>query len=164
MSPLSGDAEARGRQLANLRPGARPAPQGNARARTHGGYAVIVAARLDEKVTELFDALALDAPLRDPDGSLPAHDTLAVRELAEVACRLEDVRLDIRRFGELDQESALERPVVTLEDRLSRRLLDLMRELGLTPASRAKLGLDLVRSREALTDHLADKYGGNDGP
>lgn len=69
--PLSGDPDARARQLANLRPGARTAPPGNRRALSHGGYAAVTRDRLDTKVREVYDALAADAPLRDLDGGLP---------------------------------------------------------------------------------------------
>jgi hypothetical protein len=40
---------------------------------------------------ELFSALGADAPVRAPDGALPAHDSLAVRMLAEVMVRRERV-------------------------------------------------------------------------
>ena len=59
--PLSRDPSARRVQLANLR-SAPPAPVGNRRTVRHGGTAQVVTARLDEKVREVFDALAIDAP------------------------------------------------------------------------------------------------------
>lgn len=58
---------------------------------THGAYAQVVVERLEAKQREVFEALAADAPLRDPDGSLPAADGVTVRLLADVLCRLEDV-------------------------------------------------------------------------
>jgi hypothetical protein len=64
---------------------------GNARARKHGAYARVAHARLEAKQREVFDALAEDAPLRDPDGGLPAADGVTVALLAQALCRLDDV-------------------------------------------------------------------------
>jgi hypothetical protein len=90
--PLSDDPAKRARQLANLNPKARLAPAGNRRAVKHGGYATIAVDRLDSKVREVFDAVAEDAPLRDTASGLPRADTVQVRLLADVLCRLDDVR------------------------------------------------------------------------
>ena len=151
MSPLSRDPERRVRQLQNLRRGGNPAPAGNARARTHGGYGAIAARDLDAKRAEVYDALSADAPLRDPDGGLPRHDSLAVRLLAEVLCRLDSVSdyLDRRGWQEADGSP---RPAVEVERRLRAECLDLARELGLTPKSRAALGVDLVRAAASASD------------
>lgn len=77
----------------------------------------------------MFEAVAADAPLRDDAGELPAADHVQVRLLAECLCRLEDVS----------------RSLIELEGRLRREAADHLRELGMTPASRAKLGLDVAR-------------------
>lgn len=143
--PLSDDPRKRERQLANLT-GRPPAPPDrNQRARRHGGYATVVVSRLDVKVRELFDALSADAPLRDGEGHLPAADTVAVRLAAECLCRLEDVGASIRDHGLVDAKGNL-RPVVDLERRLRQEAADYLDAMGMTPRSRAKLGLDLTRS------------------
>jgi hypothetical protein len=52
--------------------------------------------------------------------------------------------------------------VLDYEARLRGHALDLMRELGMTPAARAKLGLDLARlasPAERLDAHLEGRYG-----
>lgn len=146
MSPLSSDPEARARQLANLRRGeTKPSPTANLR---HGGYAAIARRDLDEKRAEVREALTLDAPLRDPDGGLPAPDALAVSMLAEVLCRRDNVREYLDRRG-WEGDDGQPRPAVDLERRLRSEALDLMRELGMTPKARAALGLDLIRSVSA---------------
>lgn len=131
--------------LANLRT-APPAPEGNARAVAHGGYAAVAHARLDAKVREVFDALAAEAPLRAADGGLPREDAPMVRLLAECVCRLEDVSANVREFGLRDQNTKEIRPAVEVESRLRREAADYLDALGMTPRSRARLGLDLRRA------------------
>lgn len=143
--PLSSDPRRRGRQLANLKRGDNPADRGNRHHVTHGGYAAVVAERLEAKQREVFDALAADAPLRDPDGELPRHDTVAVTMLAKALCRLEDVETHLTQRGFLDDDGN-ERPAVDLERRLRGEVADWVDALGMTPRSRARLGLDVARA------------------
>ena len=148
MSPTSRDPARRARQLANLR-NAPPAPGGNRLAVRHGGYAAIVHERLEAKALEVFDALAADAPLRGPTGDLPAPDVAQVRLLAEALCRLDTVSADVSAFGLLEQRGKRRgqvRPAAELEGRLRREVADHLDALGMSPKSRARLGLDLVRS------------------
>ena len=131
---------------------APPAPPGNQLARKHGGWATIAADRLDVKQREVFDALAADAPLRDSAGELPRHDAVAVHELAEALCRLEDVRAHLRDTGWIDQKTGEPRTaVLAVEDRLAGRVGRLLDVLGMTPKSRAALGLDLARTVDLAT-------------
>lgn len=158
--PLSRDSRKRERQLANLRPGTG-APSGNARARTHGAYAQVAHQRLDAKAAELFEALAVDAPLRDEVGELPRHDGAQVALLADVLCRLDDVRANVRDFGVFEQRGMRRgqvRSAVELEGRLRREASDYLDALGMTPRSRAKLGLDLQRGFD-LAQHWAEEAG-----
>jgi len=160
VSPTSRDPAKRAKQMANLRP-APPAPAGNALARRHGGYAAVARERLEEKVLEVFDALAVDAPLRDPDGGLPAADVAQVRLLAEALCRLDTVSADVSAFGLLEQNGKRRgqvRPAAELEGRLRREAADYLDALGLTPKSRARLGLDLQRGFD-LAQHWAGEEG-----
>lgn len=152
-----------------------PPEKGNRRAVTHGAYAKVAPERLDAKADELFEALAADAPVREADGGLPAADTVAVRLAAETLCRLEDVRAFISEVGVFDtakhhkakrrkkepRGSRRRRSVdpmraVEMEDRLVRRLMDQLDSLGMTPRSRAKLGLDQARQMD-LAREWADK-------
>jgi Phage terminase, small subunit len=141
--PLSGRDPARKRQLDNLKP-APPAPPGNRRAVTHGAYAAIVRERHDRKRLQVFEALAFDVPLRE-GGELPRPDAVVVSLLAETLCRLEDVKRDIDDHGWRDRKTGDPKPVVTLERRLRREALDYAEALGMTPRSRARLGLDLAQ-------------------
>jgi len=131
--------------LANLRRGGTPAPPGNGYARSHGAYARLVADRLEAKVAEVFDALAADAPLRADDGGLPAHDATLVRLAASCLCRIEDLEAHLRDHGILDAKGNV-RPAVDLERRLRSEALGYLDALGMTPTSRARLGLDLTRT------------------
>jgi hypothetical protein len=148
--PLGGGGRRNPNSLANLR-NAPAAPSGNRRALTHGGYATVARERLDAKVQEVFDALAADAPLRDADGSLPRADAALVRLLAECLCRLEDVSANVREFGLRDQKTKEVRPAVEVEMRLRREAADHLDALGMSPRSRARLGLDLARTVDAAT-------------
>ena len=153
MSPLSNDPEQRSKQLQNLRPGRGAAGVGNARAISHGAYAAITAERLDAKTLEVAAALSADAPVRAEDGGLPAADTAAMRLLADVLCRLDDIAAYLLRRG-WEDEDGKPRPVLEYEARLRNHAVDLLRELAMTPKSRAALGLDLVRARSAADEGL----------
>ena len=152
----------RGRQIAraNLR-NAPAAPPGNQRARVHGAYAAVAADRLEAKTRQVFDALAADAPVRAVDGGLPAEDSVIVRLLADCLCRLDSVGEFLTRRGWQDDDGQ-PRAVLDVEARLRGQALNLAVELGMTPRSRAALGLDLVRvatAADALDEHLAERYG-----
>ena len=160
--PLSRDPAARARQLANLRRSGPPAPSGNQFARRHGAYARLAAEELEGKTREIFDALAADAPVRTPDGALPAPDALVVRLLAECLVRRERVHTETLKHGLENRDGSL-RGIAAFGLRLDEQALALCRELGLTPAARAKLGVDLVRGLAAIDQldaHLAETYGG----
>lgn len=153
--PLSSDPRRRRRQLANLKRGENPADRGNRHHVTHGGYAAVVAGRLEAKQREVFDALAADAPLRDAVGELPRHDTVAVTMLAKALCRLEDVERHLTQRGLVDDDGN-DRPAVDLERRLRGEVADWVDALGMTPRSRARLGLDLTRAQHFdLAQHWA---------
>jgi hypothetical protein len=144
--PLSSDPAARERQLANLQP-APAAPEGNKRAATHGAYAAIARERLDERMRAIFDALAGDAPLREVDGSLPSADALVVELLAETLCRRENLREHLADYGWRDEATKEPKTVLLdLERRLRKEAATYADQLGMTPRSRARLGLDLVRT------------------
>jgi hypothetical protein len=134
---------------------------GNGRAVKHGAYARIAERELEEKTREIFTAIAADAPVRDNAGGLPSHDAIVVRMLAELLVRRERVRVEELRHG-LETKDGRMRGVVEYGLRIDNQLLDLCREMGLTPASRARLGLDLVRAASAsdqLDEHLRSRYG-----
>jgi phage terminase small subunit len=129
---------------------------------THGAYAALSPERIGAKVRAVTDALAQDAPVRDVDGGLPAADAVVVRQLGEALCRLDDISAYLQRRG-WEDESGRPRPVLEYEGRLRGHVLDLLRELGMTPKSRAALGLDLMRAAETLDGYLETTYGDENG-
>ena len=147
--PLSDNPAKRARQLGNLRP-APAAPKGNRLAVAHGGYATIARDRIDAKQREVFDALSEDAPLRDASGGLPRHDAVQVALLSEVLCRLDDVNAYLSARGYLDGKGNV-RPAAELAGRMRREASDYLDSLGMTPKSRAKLSIDLVRTTDLAT-------------
>jgi len=146
-SYVSRDPAKRAAQLANLR--SDQPPVGGGRPREHGAYATVAVEQLEAKARVVFDALALDAPLRDRDGSLPAADGVAVRLLADVLCRLDSIGDYLARRG-WEDDNGNPRPVLEIENRLRGQALDVLRELGMTPRARAQLGLDVVRAGAAF--------------
>lgn len=151
MTPTSQHPERRQRQLANLKRGGTVAPIGNKRAVSHGGFAAVARERLEERERQVYEALTGDLPLREADGSAPAADAVVVSMFAQSICRLEDVKDYIARRG-IETSRGHMRNAVEVEGRLRREALDFAEALGLTPRSRAKLGLDLVRGGDALKD------------
>jgi phage terminase small subunit len=155
--PVGGGGARHPNSLANLQPGAGAGDGGLQRARSHAGYAAIARDRLEQKTLEIFDALAADAPLRNTAGDLPRHDAAQVALLAQCMCRLDDVTANIRDCGVFVQRGRRKgqiRPVVELERTLRREAASYLDALGMTPASRAKLGVDLVRAASTMGDEL----------
>jgi hypothetical protein len=121
----------------------------------------VTEAELESKTLAIYEAIAADAPVRAEDGGLPSHDTLVVRMLAEVMVRRERVRLEELRHGFEAPDGKL-RGVVEYGLRLDAQALEITKELGMTPRSRAALGLDLMRAtsaNEQLSDHISRRYG-----
>ena len=120
---------------------------GNALALRHGAYAVVA---LGPRVEELADQIRELVPAYSPS------DEITIRLLCLALARLErssDVAasVPIEELGRLRQD---ERGWTNT----ARRLLN---DLGMTPTSRAGLGLALVQAKgEALRAHLANKRAG----
>jgi hypothetical protein len=115
-------------------------------ARKHGGYAEVIGPRLDAKVAEVSEALAADAPLRDSGGGLPRADSALVVLLAKALVRLEDVGRWLDDYGKRDQATGAERTsLLDLERRLRVEAADYLDAMAMSPRSRARLGLDLVK-------------------
>jgi len=151
--PTSSDPAKRERQLANLRRGGTPAPEGNQHRVTHGAYAAIAAERLDAKVLEVFDALVEDAPLKH------TADSAAIRVAAECLCRLDNVTGWLTDHGWLDEDNQPRTTILEIEGRLRREAADHLDALGMTPRSRAKLGVDIARAAD-LAQMMSDPTGG----
>jgi len=159
-SYVSKDPVKRAAQRANLR--VIP-PLSPGRPVSHGAYARVAVDRLDVKTREIFDALSLDAPLRDRDGSLPAADSVVVRLLADTLCRLDSIGEYLQRRG-WQNEDGSPRSVLDTERYLRASALDLLREMGMTPRARAALGIDVVRGAGAAFDLARHWSDDGDGP
>jgi hypothetical protein len=127
-----------------------PAPKGNRRGLRHGAHAQVLPARLDAVTAAIAAQIAADAPVRAPSGELPAHDREVVVQLARCLCRLDDVGRWLDEHGSLDRRGKV-RSAALWERRLRGEALRYLDALGMTPRSRAKLGLDLARTVDLAT-------------
>jgi hypothetical protein len=139
--PHSTDPEKAAIQRANLR-NAPAAPEGNRRRATHGGYGRVARERMEAKALAVFDALSEDAPLTER-GGLPAADAAMVRLLAECLCRIEGVSEWLTLHGMLGEDGEPRAGVLELERKLRAEAAGYLDALGMTPRSRAKLGVDI---------------------
>lgn len=165
MSPggSSPDPEARARSLANLqRGGGRPAEPGNALARRHGARSEVLLRDVEDEVAELRDALAEAAPVRGPDGSLPAADVVAVERAARALKRWRHVSAWCDLHGRLDDRTGGVKPAADYELRAERELGRALDALGMTPDSRFRMGLGLGRALDLARAiaHLDGREGG----
>lgn len=149
--PLSDDPEKRARQLANLRPGAGAWPPGQATNVKSGlrtrnpGWMI-----LSEAAGEIVAALAAGAPVRDEAGEVPVHDRPAIEAAALQLIIVRRVLGYLSTHGFEDARGRL-RPEVEGLERANERFLKALDRLGMTPSSRAKLGLDLARTADLAT-------------
>lgn len=131
-------------------PGQRPPfEKGNALAVRHGAYAtILLGQRVEELAAELRELVPAYSPSDEP----------AVRVLCLALARLERAEAAL-------EEAAPSELGKLRQDALgwanaARRLLN---DLGMTPTARARLGLDIARTREEafrrLDAHLAEKHG-----
>jgi hypothetical protein len=151
MTPLSSDDQARAIQLANLVPGGAPAPLGNQRSRKHGAFALISRDQLDDEMRELYDCLSGVAPLRDADGELPAADEAAVEVAARALRRWREVAHWCDTHSRITPKGDLV-PAAAFELACERALHRALDVLGLTPRSRAKLGLKVAQAAAVAPD------------
>lgn len=157
MSPLSDDPDKRARQLANLRPGAGAGVVGNVRALVHGGAARGQATliRAGSWASRIYAELEAEAPLRADDGGLPVHDRQVVELLSSALARLEAVEGWLSTRPPVD-EKGKPWPAEDVARRLRSESAKYLDALGMTPTSRARLGLDLVRSFDLAQEMARD--------
>ena len=154
--PLSSDPVKRARQLANLTAAPPPPPLGNVRALTHAGTArKATLIQAGSWASLIYEQLETEAPLRATDGGLPAHDRQAVELLASALARLQNVEMWLAARPPIDEKG---RPWAAEDTarRLRREVAGYLDALGMTPKSRAALGLDLVRARDVLAEVMAE--------
>jgi hypothetical protein len=127
--------------------GAKP---GNQLAVRHGAHAQIAAAELQPVCDELRAALPV------------AHqaDRWVVAELADALLRLRRLRAYVDTYDPFKAYSKVRltkmRSAMHWESRYADRVVRLLKELGMTPAARAKLGLDIARS-VSLAEAMSEK-------
>lgn len=141
-----------------------PFEKGNQVARKHGGYSLLsLGDRASEIADEIRPTLPAYAPADEPTLLLFAT-TLARVERASAAIAL----VDENSTSPLSEYLAADEP--TLAPNLSALRNDLRswintarrlaNDLGLTPTSRARLGLDIAAAQKMLGADLVERYGG----
>jgi hypothetical protein len=125
------------------------APKGNKRALKHGGKAEPDAAKVRAIEDDIYAALAAAAPVRTGQ-DLPAADQAAVRLCARTLARLESVSAWIDKHGPLDAKGK-PRSAAIWERRLTATAAKQLAALGMTPQSRARIGVDVAQVVDLAT-------------
>lgn len=135
--------------LANLRPGGAVAPIGNTRTLKHGFRSRLLIADVSAETAELAALLAEAVPVKDADGSAPLADTTALEVCAVALKRWRSVHTWCEMHGRISEKGEV-KPAAHYElegERALHRCLDV---LGMNPASRTKLGLNIARTGAAF--------------
>lgn len=117
-----------------------PAEPGNRRAMTHGARAAIT----DAERAPFLERILAERPVQ-PVGE--DHDRIAVEALADNLARQERIKVWLTERGDLDTRHGKIRPAAEYLRKLRVEGLKLLEALGMTPASRARLGLDLAKAQ-----------------
>jgi hypothetical protein len=158
--PIGGGGARNPASIANLRRGL-PAPIGNARAMTHGFQSEALVKDVSDEVRELAALIAETVPVKDPDGSAPAADTLAIEAAAVALKRWRSVHQWCELHGRLTDKGEV-KPAANYELEGERALHRCLDALGLSPMARSKLGLNIARTAGAfdLARHWQDQGDG----
>lgn len=116
-------------------------------------------ANLPEEVEAIREALAAQAPVRAADGNLPAADEVAVEVAARTLAKVRRANAWLDEHGLINSEGEF-RPVVGELAKFERNLIEQLDRLGMTPTSRARLGVDLARTVDlasAMSEPDAEK-------
>jgi hypothetical protein len=151
MSPISGDPAARARQIAALRPGAGAARPGEMRGLRHGGRSQLLVADVESEVRELMEALGEAAPVRE-HGELPLADVAMVETAARSLKRYRHLAAWLDLHGRLTEKGDV-KPAAKLELQAEASLTRALDALGMSPASRARIGVS-VAAVESYTMRL----------
>jgi hypothetical protein len=112
---------------------------------------------LEQARADLYAQLAEAAPVRETDGSLPVHDQAAVEITARALARYRQIDDWLCEQGDDLESDTVHRAHVLLNG-ASKTLADLLDKLGMSPRSRAALGLDLKRAQAFdLAQHWAEE-------
>jgi len=126
---------------------------GNRAAVKHGALAVVA---LRPRAAEIADALRSEIP-----GGPHAGDEPVLALLSLTLARLEAAHawLEDRETLVMPGRKAEVWPILKLVGTWENSAMRLCSELGLSPRSRASLGVDRVNAPSALADHLRTHYG-----
>lgn len=136
------------KSLANLRQ-APPAEKGNGRALQHG-----LGAKLPENLPPEAEALRqvirAAVPVRGPDGEAHPADEAYIAHAARFWAKVNRANDWLDEHGWFGEDGEL-RPVVAELRKHEDQLAKYLDQLGMTPTSRARLGLDLARTADLAT-------------
>jgi P27 family predicted phage terminase small subunit len=133
--------------LANLRRGGGPSLAGNSYQLRHGALSKQLLADVSAEVVELMDLLAEAAPVREGDGSLPPADVVAIELAARCLKRYRHIAAYLDLHGRI-ADSGKVRPGAAYEVQAENQLHQALDALGMTPTSRARLGLNIARAAD----------------
>ncbi len=122
---------------------AKVALRGNRNSVKHGAHAKPSAAAVRAQEDAIYASLAASAPVRQGN-ALPAADEAAVRLCARTLARLESVSAWLDAHGPLDRRGR-PRSASLWERRLTATAAKQLASLGMSPSSRARLGVDVAR-------------------
>jgi hypothetical protein len=141
-----------------------PFEPGNVVGVRHGSYLPEAMISREERTQQLAQMIMDTQPVRH------AGDVDSIQRLAVCLRRVERglVALEAceERLAEAVARGDYDAALDDLAERLQRHLrawlkmaADAQADLGRTPTSRARLGLDVIRTQQALADYLAENYG-----
>jgi hypothetical protein len=131
------------RSLANLR---NRVPPGNSIAVTHGFRSRLLVQDVSAEVGELAALLSEAAPVKDADGNAPLADTTAIEVAAVALKRWRSVHTWCDLHGRIDDKGEV-KSAANYELQGENALHRALDVLGMNPASRSKLGLNLARAQ-----------------
>jgi hypothetical protein len=121
-----------------------PFEPGNQVAATHGAYSII---RLEPRADQIAADLREIVPARSES------DEPTIRLLALSLAQIEAATLYVAERGLVDRKGRPQ-PILRHLSTVTNTAARLCDRLGLTPTSRAQLGLDLARTEDTLAQHL----------
>ena len=113
-----------------------------------------------DDLLEIIDAIAATAPVRDSDGGLPPVDQVAVEIAARALKRYRSVVTWHDMHGRINDKGE-ERSSARYELDAERQLMRALDALGMSPAARARLGVDLARSASLLDQATSMRAAGD---
>ena len=142
-SHIGGGGKRHPASLANLRRGITTAPPGNQRRVTHGFGSQALVKDVGDEVRVLMDALAEGLPVRDP------ADTAAIEVAAAALRRWRSVSSYCDLHGRIGKDGKISSPA-DYELRAERALHRCLDDLGMSPLSRSRLGLNIARTQQSF--------------